>query len=72
MVIVGSSALQGADAAALLANAIVLADKLRPKQSTDSHGDEWRVLNVLHRHAGQVGALDVGYSPGPSSLKEVG
>jgi hypothetical protein len=66
MVIVGSSALQDSDGAAVLANAIVLADRLRSKSN-----DDWKVLNVLHRHAGQVGALDVGYIPGPSALKEV-
>ena len=26
---------------------------------------------MLHRHAGQVGAIDVGYRPGPSAIKQV-
>lgn len=69
MIIVGSSALQGTDGAAILANTIVLADNLR--SNLQSGDEEWKVLNVLHRLAGQVGALDVGYQPGPSAIKEV-
>ena len=72
MIIVGSSSLQKSDGAAVLANAIVLADALRSSMSEGKDSEsEWKVLNVLHRHAGQVGAIDVGYRPGPSAIKQV-
>ncbi|OQV22638.1 NADH-ubiquinone oxidoreductase 75 kDa subunit, mitochondrial [Hypsibius exemplaris] len=71
MIIVGSSSLQDADGAAILANAIVLADKLKSGSSSGSSDHDWKVLNVLHRHAGQVGALDVGYTPGAGKIKEL-
>lgn len=32
-------------------------------------GAEWRVLNVLHRVASQVAALDLGYAPGVSKIR---
>ncbi|XP_055341811.1 NADH-ubiquinone oxidoreductase 75 kDa subunit, mitochondrial-like [Paramacrobiotus metropolitanus] len=71
MLIVGSASLQGADGAALLANSMVLANRLRSKSSGGNLNDDWKVLNVLHRCAGQVGALDVGYKPGPAAIREL-
>ena len=29
----------------------------------------WAVLNILHREAGRVAALDLGYAPGVAELK---
>ena len=33
--------------------------------------DDWRVLNVLHRVASQVAALDLGYEAGVASIRQV-
>ena len=59
MVIVGQGALRRADGAAVLAAAWALvaeAGGLTP---------EWHGFNVLHTAAARVGALDVGFLPGP-------
>ena len=32
--------------------------------------DDWRVLNVLHRVASQVAALDLGYEAGVASIRQ--
>jgi len=66
-VIVGSEALQRPDSAALMANAQKLAHDVRTKSGC---GRDWRVLNVLHRVASQVAALDIGYKAGAASIKE--
>lgn len=50
-VIIGAEALQRPDAAALLANAQKLAQDVKVKSGC---GNNWRVLNVLHRVASQV------------------
>lgn len=63
MVILGSSMLQRADGAALLSAVSSLAQKAQA-------GGDWRVLNVLHRVASQVAALDVGYQPGVQAIRE--
>jgi NADH dehydrogenase (ubiquinone) Fe-S protein 1 len=57
MIIVGVDALKGPDGNAILGKAQRLADKLR------SQNGEQKVLNILHRNAGQVAALDLGYKP---------
>jgi len=33
--------------------------------------DDWKVLNVLHRVASQVAALDLGYTPGADAVREM-
>lgn len=65
-VIVGTEALQRPDASALMANAQKLAQAVRVKSGC---GSDWRVLNVLHRVASQVAALDLGYKAGVASIK---
>ena len=59
MLILGQAALARADGSAVLACAWKLAAEcgmLRP---------DWNGFNVLHRAAGRVGALDLGFVPGP-------
>jgi NADH dehydrogenase (ubiquinone) Fe-S protein 1 len=55
MIVVGSSTLCGSEGTSLLSGAIRLAAMAKPEDK------RWSVLNVLHRVAGQVGAMDVGY-----------
>lgn len=62
LVIVGSSALQRADGAAVMAQVNKVA------ASASSATPDWKVLNVLHRAASQVAALDIGYKSVPESL----
>lgn len=61
VVIVGSGALQRPDAAAIFN----LVNKLT---ATVSPAPGWQVLNVLHRHAGQAAALDIGYKSAPTDF----
>lgn len=60
MIIVGSGALQGSQGSRLLGQLQRLAGSLRGNLNSS---EEWRILNVLHRAASQVGALDLGYEP---------
>jgi len=66
-VIIGTEALQRPDGAALMANAQKLAQDIKIKSGC---GPSWRVLNVLHKVASQVAALDIGYKASVSSIKE--
>ncbi len=59
MVIVGQGALRRADGAAVLAAAWSLA------ASVGALTPEWHGFNVLHTAAARVGALDLGFLPGP-------
>ena len=59
MVIVGQGALRGSDGAAVLAAAWALA------ASAGALTAEWHGFNVLHTAAARVGALDIGFLPGP-------
>jgi NADH-quinone oxidoreductase subunit G len=59
MVIVGQGALRRPDGAAVLAAAWGIAAR------TGSLTAEWHGFNVLHTAAARVGALDVGFLPGP-------
>jgi NADH dehydrogenase (ubiquinone) Fe-S protein 1 len=68
VVIIGNEALQRPDAAALMANAQKLAQDVKTKSGC---GKDWRVLNVLHKVASQVAALDIGYQAGPDAIKEM-
>lgn len=68
IIIVGTSALQGPSAPGILKAVTALAEKLQKK---DENGEEWKVFNVLHKLASQVGALDVGITPGVNAIKEL-
>ncbi|XP_065839978.1 NADH-ubiquinone oxidoreductase 75 kDa subunit, mitochondrial-like isoform X2 [Oscarella lobularis] len=63
IILIGSSTLQNGDSAAVYSAAVQLANQAKVEK-------EWRVLNVLHRVASQVGALDVGYKPGVGDLSK--
>jgi len=67
VVVVGSECLQRPDGGAILANVQQLAQKVKVKCGAPA---EWKVLNVLHRVASQVAALDIGYQAGVSSILE--
>lgn len=67
MVVVGSAALQRADGKALM-NAV---SKIAYNARTQSGcGEDWKVLNVLHRVASQVAALDLGYKAGVDYIRQ--
>lgn len=67
IIIVGSTALQRSDAAVILSKIQKLSSSLRAKGQIPS---DWRVLNVLHRVASQVAALDIGYSAGAQKIRD--
>ncbi|XP_063788729.1 NADH-ubiquinone oxidoreductase 75 kDa subunit, mitochondrial [Pseudophryne corroboree] len=67
MVVVGSGALQRKDGAALHAAVSAIAQNAR---SSSGVAEEWKVLNILHRVASQVAALDLGYKPGVDALRK--
>ncbi|HET6606466.1 MAG TPA: NADH-quinone oxidoreductase subunit NuoG, partial [Rhodopila sp.] len=60
MIIVGQGALARPDGSAVLAAAWRLAAQV------GALGAEWHGFNVLHTAAGRVGALDLGFVPGPN------
>ncbi|XP_067370834.1 NADH-ubiquinone oxidoreductase 75 kDa subunit, mitochondrial-like isoform X2 [Channa argus] len=66
VIVVGSSCLQRKDGGAIMANVSTIAQNLL------SRGVEktWKVLNVLHRVASQVAALDIGYKPGVDPIRK--
>jgi NADH-quinone oxidoreductase subunit G len=59
MIIVGAGAIARPDGAALLASAWALA------RDVGALSAEWHGFNVLHTAAARVGALDLGFLPGP-------
>ncbi|MEO0398915.1 MAG: NADH-quinone oxidoreductase subunit NuoG [Pseudomonadota bacterium] len=61
MVIVGMGAIAREDGAA------VLSEIARLGQSVNLVRDGWNGFNVLHTAAARVGALDLGFTPGPDS-----
>ena len=65
-IIVGSGAFQRADGAALYQIAQQIAHNARVASNA---GHDWRVLNVLHRVASQVAALDLGYKAGVDAIR---
>ncbi|XP_072434696.1 NADH-ubiquinone oxidoreductase 75 kDa subunit, mitochondrial [Chiloscyllium punctatum] len=67
MVVVGSSILQRRDGAAIHAAVSTIAQNARAGSEV---GDNWRVLNVLQRVAGQVAALDLGYKAGVDYIRK--
>lgn len=65
MIVVGQAVLGQAQGGVMYAKLCQLAQQLR-----GSIDPSWRVLNVLHRVAGQVAALDLGYSAGVAAVRE--
>ncbi|GFO33297.1 NADP-ubiquinone oxidoreductase 75 kda subunit, mitochondrial [Plakobranchus ocellatus] len=65
MIILGSDALQKSDSNLILDTVRSIAKNAK---KASKHPD-WKVFNVLHRNASQVGALDMGYQPGVDILK---
>ncbi|XP_049426718.1 NADH-ubiquinone oxidoreductase 75 kDa subunit, mitochondrial-like [Epinephelus fuscoguttatus] len=66
VVVVGSSALQREDGAAILRTVSTIAQNARTSSGVE---EGWKVLNVLHRVASQVAALDLGYKPGVDAIR---
>ncbi|NWS02037.1 NADH-ubiquinone oxidoreductase 75 kDa subunit, mitochondrial [Motacilla alba alba] len=67
MVVVGSAALQRGDGAAIHAAVSTIAQNARAKSGA---GDDWKVMNILHRVASQVAALDLGFKPGVEAIRK--
>ncbi|XP_014770963.1 NADH-ubiquinone oxidoreductase 75 kDa subunit, mitochondrial [Octopus bimaculoides] len=67
VIVVGSALLQRSDSAAIHALVTTVAQNARVQCGS---GDDWRVLNILHRVASQVAALDIGYKAGVSYIRE--
>jgi len=67
MIVVGSSILQRADGGAVYQNVSSLAQNVRQQSGC---AEDWKVLNVLHRVASQVAALDLGYQAGVEAVRE--
>ncbi|RXG52391.1 NADH-ubiquinone oxidoreductase 75 kDa subunit, mitochondrial [Armadillidium vulgare] len=65
MIVVGNGLLTRKDGGVAYSYIQQLAQKLREKADPN-----WRVLNVLQRVASQVAALDLGYYPGVSKIRE--
>ncbi|GFR79605.1 NADH-ubiquinone oxidoreductase 75 kDa subunit, mitochondrial [Elysia marginata] len=65
MILLGSDAVQHGNGALILDTVKRIVKNAR-KSSRDPN---WKMFNVLHRNASQVGALDLGYKPGVDSLK---
>merc|ERR1719228_208145 len=66
VVIVGSETLQRQDGAAVMALVQKIADNARAA----AENPDWKVLNVLHRVASQVAALDLGYRAGVAEVRQ--
>lgn len=67
VVVVGSSALQREDGVAILSAVSTIAQNARASSGVE---DSWKVLNVLHRVASQVAALDLGYKAGVDAIRK--
>uniref|UniRef100_A0A3Q3XJ91 NADH-ubiquinone oxidoreductase 75 kDa subunit, mitochondrial n=1 Tax=Mola mola TaxID=94237 RepID=A0A3Q3XJ91_MOLML len=67
VVVVGSSCLQREDGAAIMAALSTIAQNARVSSGVE---ETWKVLNVLHRVASQVAALDLGYKPGVEAIRK--
>lgn len=67
MVVVGSTSLQRKDGQAIHSAVSTIAQTARVQSGC---GEEWRVLNVLHRVASQVAALDLGYKAGVDYIRQ--
>ncbi|XP_031707469.1 NADH-ubiquinone oxidoreductase 75 kDa subunit, mitochondrial-like [Anarrhichthys ocellatus] len=66
VVVVGSGALQREDGAAILSTVSTIAHNARTSSEVE---EGWKVLNVLHRVASQVAALDLGYKAGVDAIR---
>lgn len=66
IIVVGSALLSRPDGGAIYAKLLELSQKIR---LGCEGGSDWRVLNVLHRVASQVAALDLGYIPGVANIR---
>ncbi|ESO88030.1 hypothetical protein LOTGIDRAFT_206956 [Lottia gigantea] len=66
VIVVGSAILQRSDGGALHSAITRLAQDIRVQSGC---GDDWKVLNVLHRVASQVAALDLGYKAGVDYIR---
>ncbi|XP_031148003.1 NADH-ubiquinone oxidoreductase 75 kDa subunit, mitochondrial-like [Sander lucioperca] len=66
VVVVGSSALQREDGAAIMSAVSTIAQNARTSSGVE---EGWKVLNVLHRVASQVAALDLGYKAGVDAIR---
>ncbi|XP_029304543.1 LOW QUALITY PROTEIN: NADH-ubiquinone oxidoreductase 75 kDa subunit, mitochondrial-like [Cottoperca gobio] len=66
VVLVGSSTLQREDGAAILSAVSTIAQNARTSSGVE---EGWKVLNVLHRVASQVAALDLGYKAGVDAIR---
>ncbi|GFY63968.1 NADH-ubiquinone oxidoreductase 75 kDa subunit, mitochondrial [Trichonephila inaurata madagascariensis] len=64
MIVLGSETLQRPDGAAI--HALVQQIALNCQKS-----ENWKTLNILHRVASQVGALDVGYKSNPDEIEKL-
>lgn len=67
MVVVGSTSLQRKDSQAIHNAVSTIAQTARVQSGC---GEEWKVLNVLHRVASQVAALDLGYKAGVDYIRK--
>ncbi|XP_003961874.1 NADH-ubiquinone oxidoreductase 75 kDa subunit, mitochondrial [Takifugu rubripes] len=67
VVVVGSGCLQREDGAAIMAAASTIAQNARVSSQVE---ESWKVLNVLHRVASQVAALDLGYKTGVEAIRK--
>ncbi|NXS28984.1 NDUS1 oxidoreductase, partial [Pomatostomus ruficeps] len=67
VVVVGSAALQRSDGAAIHAAVSTIAQNARAKSGA---GSDWKVMNILHRVASQVAALDLGFKPGVEAIRK--
>ncbi|KAF7655140.1 hypothetical protein LDENG_00060080, partial [Lucifuga dentata] len=67
VVVVGSASLQREDGAAILSAVSTIAQNARNSSGVE---DGWKVLNVLHRVASQVAALDLGYKAGVDAIRK--
>lgn len=66
MIVLGAQQLTRPDGAAILAQVQKLAQAVSSKTKV---GSDWKVLNILHQVASQVGALDIGYKPGVADIR---
>lgn len=63
LIILGSEILERPDGAAILSQVQKIASSASPAEG-------WKVLNILHKVASQVAALDIGYTPGVDKIRE--
>ncbi|CAK8674513.1 NADH-ubiquinone oxidoreductase 75 kDa subunit, mitochondrial-like [Clavelina lepadiformis] len=69
MVIVGSEVFKRDDATGIHAAVATIAQNARLRSQKGGQ-DDWKVLNVLHKVASQVAALDLGYKPGIDHIRK--